>query len=218
MVWCDAECEISAAGQNHPRHSARGAARGGCGSRLLVPPAAGLFDQSATGDCRGGHAAVQLAVVSSVITWAVTTVTGLLTFLVVMFAVAVPMVGRRLTRDRTWWLTAEPIAAGVVPMVTALLLTGLVPSKGVALAAITGAPHRRHTDGDGARRTPRTGRTGAAPGQGRGRNGSGGPGPGRVPHRSGRARPVTTLPPAADRAVLIPSPAAWSLSDEGRFE
>ncbi|MEH0579198.1 MULTISPECIES: ABC transporter permease [Streptomyces] len=86
----------------------------------------------------GLRAAVQLAVVSSVITWAVTTVAGLLAFLVVMFAVAVRTAGRRLTGNRTWWLAAAPIAAGVVPAVAALSLTGLVPLKGIALVPITG--------------------------------------------------------------------------------
>ncbi|MFF1255746.1 MULTISPECIES: ABC transporter permease [unclassified Streptomyces] len=86
----------------------------------------------------GVRAAAQLAAVSVVITWAVTTVAGLVAFLVVMFGVAVRTAGRRLTSNRTWWLTAAPIAAGVVPTVAALLLTGLVPLKGLALVPITG--------------------------------------------------------------------------------
>jgi putative ABC transport system permease protein len=86
----------------------------------------------------GLRAAVQLAVVSVVITWAVKSVPGLLAFLVVMFAVAVRTAGRRITSNHTWWLTAAPIAAGVLPVVAALLLTGLVPPKGIALIPITG--------------------------------------------------------------------------------
>ncbi|MEH0470065.1 ABC transporter permease [Streptomyces sp. B21-097] len=86
----------------------------------------------------GLRAAAQLAVVSVVITWAVKSVPGLLTFLVVMFSVAVRTAGRRITSDHTWWLTAAPIAAGVVPVVAALLLTGLVPLRGIALIPITG--------------------------------------------------------------------------------
>ncbi|MFF4786920.1 ABC transporter permease [Streptomyces griseorubiginosus] len=86
----------------------------------------------------GLRAAAQLAVVSVVITWAVKAVAGLLVFLIVMFSVAVRTAGRRITSDRTWWLTAAPIAAGVVPVVAALLLTGLVPLRGIALIPITG--------------------------------------------------------------------------------
>jgi putative ABC transport system permease protein len=86
----------------------------------------------------GVRAAAQLAAVSVVITWAVTTMAGLVAFLVVMFSVAVRTAGRRLTGNHTWWLTAAPIAAGVVPTVAALLLTGLVPLKGLALVPITG--------------------------------------------------------------------------------
>ncbi|MFF4517687.1 ABC transporter permease [Streptomyces mirabilis] len=86
----------------------------------------------------GVRAAVQLALVSVVITWAVKSVLGLLAFLAVMFAVAVRTAGRRLTDNHTWWLTAAPISAGVIPVVVALLATGLVPLTGVALIPITG--------------------------------------------------------------------------------
>ncbi|GAA1167949.1 ABC transporter permease [Streptomyces rhizosphaericus] len=86
----------------------------------------------------GVRAAAQLAAVSVIITWAVTNVAGLAAFLVVMFGVAVRTAGRRLTSNRTWWLTAAPIAAGVVPTVAALLLTGLVPAKGLVLIPISG--------------------------------------------------------------------------------
>ncbi|RLV72984.1 ABC transporter permease [Streptomyces rapamycinicus NRRL 5491] len=86
----------------------------------------------------GVRAAAQLAAVSLVITWAVTSSAGLAAFLVVMFGVAVRTAGRRLTSNRTWWLTAAPIAAGVVPTVAALLLTGLVPTKGLVLIPISG--------------------------------------------------------------------------------
>jgi hypothetical protein len=40
-----------------------------------------------------------------------------------MFAVAVRTAGRRITGNHTWWLTAAPIAAGVMPVVVALLAT-----------------------------------------------------------------------------------------------
>lgn len=81
----------------------------------------------------GLRAAVQLAVVASLIGWVVRAVPLLAGFLLLMFAVAVRTAGRRITDDRTWWWAAVPIAAGVLPVVLALLLTGLVPAKGVAL-------------------------------------------------------------------------------------
>ncbi|WP_446039797.1 ABC transporter permease [Streptomyces sp. SID1121] len=86
----------------------------------------------------GVRAAVQLAAVSFVIVWVVKSLPALLAFLAVMFAVAVRTAGRRLTTNHTWWLTAVPLAVGVVPVVAALLLTGLVPLKGIALIPITG--------------------------------------------------------------------------------
>ncbi|AWI28339.1 ABC transporter permease [Streptomyces tirandamycinicus] len=86
----------------------------------------------------GLRAAVQLGAVSLVIGWAVRSVPLLFAFLLVMYAVAVRTAGRRVTPNGTWWLTALPIGAGVVPVVAALLLTGLVPVKGIALIPVTG--------------------------------------------------------------------------------
>ncbi|MET9912856.1 ABC transporter permease [Streptomyces sp. NPDC006476] len=60
----------------------------------------------------GLRAAVQLAVVSVVIAWAVKSVLGLVAFLFVMSAVAVRTAGRRITGNNTWWLTVAPIGAG----------------------------------------------------------------------------------------------------------
>jgi putative ABC transport system permease protein len=86
----------------------------------------------------GVRATVQLAAVSFVIVWVVKSLPALLAFLAVMFAVAVRTAGRRITSNDTWWLTAAPIGAGVVPVVAVLLLTGLVPLQGIALIPITG--------------------------------------------------------------------------------
>ncbi|MEU7277455.1 ABC transporter permease [Streptomyces sp. NPDC045431] len=86
----------------------------------------------------GVRAAVQLAAVSFVIGWVVRAVPLLLAFLLLMYAVAVRTAGRRVTPNGTWWWAAVPIAAGVVPVVAALLLTGLVPVKGIALIPVTG--------------------------------------------------------------------------------
>lgn len=86
----------------------------------------------------GLRAAVQLAAVSALIGWVVGSVPALLGFLLLMYAVAVRTAGRRVTPNRTWWWAAAPIAAGVLPTVLALLLTGLVPLRGVALIPVTG--------------------------------------------------------------------------------
>jgi putative ABC transport system permease protein len=86
----------------------------------------------------GVRAAVQLAAVSLAIGWVVRSVPPLLGFLLLMYAVAVRTAGRRITGNATWWWAGLPIAAGVVPVVAALLLTGLVPLKGIALVPVTG--------------------------------------------------------------------------------
>ncbi|MGW1076705.1 ABC transporter permease [Streptomyces sp. NPDC002537] len=86
----------------------------------------------------GLRAAVQLAVVSTLIGWVVHAVPLLLCFLLLMYVVAVWTAGHRVTDNGTRWWTAVPIAAGVLPVVVVLLLTGLVPLKGVALIPVTG--------------------------------------------------------------------------------
>lgn len=86
----------------------------------------------------GLRAVVQLAAVSLLIGWVVRAVPLLLTFIAVMFAVAVRTAGRRITPNRSWWWAAAPIVAGVLPVVAALLLTGLVPVRGITLIPVTG--------------------------------------------------------------------------------
>ncbi|MFE7075056.1 ABC transporter permease [Streptomyces sp. NPDC057620] len=86
----------------------------------------------------GLRAAVQLAVVSVAIGWVAHSPTGLPAFLLLMYAVAVRTAGRRVTSDGTWWWTAVPIAAGVVPAVVLLLSTGLVEVTGIAMIPVTG--------------------------------------------------------------------------------
>lgn len=86
----------------------------------------------------GLRAAVQLTVVSLLIGWVVRSAGPLLGFLALMFSVAVWTAGRRITTNRTWWWAALPIGAGVVPVVGALLLTGIVPVRGIALIPVTG--------------------------------------------------------------------------------
>ncbi|MFB7913200.1 ABC transporter permease [Streptomyces sp. NPDC056061] len=86
----------------------------------------------------GLRAAVQLAAVSLLIGWVVRSLPPLLVFVAVMYAVAVRTAGRRITRNRTWWWAALPIGVGVAPVVALLLLTGLVPVRGIALIPVTG--------------------------------------------------------------------------------
>ncbi|OEJ58814.1 ABC transporter permease [Streptomyces agglomeratus] len=86
----------------------------------------------------GLRAAVQLAAVSLLIGWVVRSGWLLLAFLALMYAVAVRTAGRRVTPNATWWWAALPIAAGVFPVVAALVLTGLVPPDGIALVPVTG--------------------------------------------------------------------------------
>ncbi|MFF2328948.1 MULTISPECIES: ABC transporter permease [unclassified Streptomyces] len=86
----------------------------------------------------GLRAAVQLAAVSLLIGWVVRSLPPLLAFVALMYAVAVRTAGRRITPNRTWWWVALPIGAGVAPVVAVLLLTGLVPVRGIALIPVTG--------------------------------------------------------------------------------
>nr|WTB30826.1 ABC transporter permease [Streptomyces sp. NBC_00830] len=86
----------------------------------------------------GLRAAVQLAAVSVLIGWVVRSLPALLGFVALMYAVAVRTAGRRITRNRTWWWAALPIAAGVAPVIAVLLLTGLLPVRGIALIPVTG--------------------------------------------------------------------------------
>ncbi|GHC57662.1 ABC transporter permease [Streptomyces cinnamoneus] len=86
----------------------------------------------------GVRAAIQLAVVSAAIGWVAHSPAGLPAFLLLMYAVAVRTAGRRVTTDATWWWTAVPIAAGVVPAIGLLLATGLVPVRGITLIPVTG--------------------------------------------------------------------------------
>ncbi|MET7787892.1 ABC transporter permease [Streptomyces sp900116325] len=86
----------------------------------------------------GLRAAVQLVAVSLLIGWVVRSLPALLGFLVLMYAVAVRTAGRRITANRTWWWAALPIAAGVAPVIGVLLLTGLLPVRGLALIPVAG--------------------------------------------------------------------------------
>jgi putative ABC transport system permease protein len=85
----------------------------------------------------GVRASVQLAVVALLIGWVVRSGLGF-GFVAMMFSVAVRTAGRRITKNGTWWWAAAPIAAGVLPVVLILLLTGLVPVGGIAVIPVAG--------------------------------------------------------------------------------
>ncbi|MFD9035085.1 ABC transporter permease [Streptomyces sp. NPDC059567] len=112
---------------------------------VLLAVAAGVVALARLGRARdtliaGGRAAVQLIAVSLVIGWVMRYLPLLLGFLLLMYGVAVWTAGRRVVPSpgRGWWWAGVPIAAGVVPVVGALVLTGLVPVRGVALIPVTG--------------------------------------------------------------------------------
>ncbi|WP_433469901.1 ABC transporter permease [Spirillospora sp. CA-128828] len=86
----------------------------------------------------GLRAAVQLTAVSLAIGVVVRFVSLLSLFVVMMYVVAVRTSGRRLTSGSTWWWTALPIGAGVGPVVTLLLATGLLPPKGISVIPVAG--------------------------------------------------------------------------------
>ncbi|WP_419994589.1 ABC transporter permease [Streptomyces boninensis] len=86
----------------------------------------------------GLRAAVQLGAVSLVIGWVVHALGLLLAFVGLMFAVAAWTAGHRITQNGSWRWAAAPIAAGVLPVLVVLLLTGLLPLRGIALIPVAG--------------------------------------------------------------------------------
>ncbi|MFB7032011.1 MULTISPECIES: ABC transporter permease [unclassified Streptomyces] len=88
----------------------------------------------------GARAAAQLVAVSLVIGLVVRSPPLLLCFLLLMYAVAVRTAGRRVVPapGRAWRWASVPIAASVLPVVTALSGTRLVPLRGIALIPVTG--------------------------------------------------------------------------------
>ncbi|MFE9040519.1 ABC transporter permease [Streptomyces sp. NPDC007818] len=112
---------------------------------VLLALAAGVVAVARLGRPRdtlvaGARAAAQLVAVSFVIGWVVRALPLLLCFLLLMYAVAVRTAGRRVVPapGRSWPWTAVPIGAGVAPVVLALLVTGVVPARGIALVPVTG--------------------------------------------------------------------------------
>ncbi|WP_418955480.1 ABC transporter permease [Streptomyces tritici] len=86
----------------------------------------------------GLRATVQLAAVSVVIGWAVHHTAALVGFLLLMLAVAARTAGRRITKNRTWWWAALPLAVPVVPTVAGLVGAGLLAVPGIAIVPVSG--------------------------------------------------------------------------------
>jgi len=61
-----------------------------------------------------------------------------LVFVILMLSVASLTAGRRLARHGAWWLAAVPVVAGAVPVAGALMLSGLIPYKPIAVVPIVG--------------------------------------------------------------------------------
>lgn len=84
------------------------------------------------------RAVLQLAAVSLIITVALQNLLLAAGFGLVMFAVAVfTSAGRCGVRDRWWWV-ATAMAAGVIPVLVIVFLSGTVPLSGAALIPIAG--------------------------------------------------------------------------------
>ncbi|MFJ8441955.1 ABC transporter permease [Kitasatospora griseola] len=93
----------------------------------------------------GVRAAVQLAAVALVIAWVVRSLWASALFVVLMFVVAVRTAGRRMGEGRAgpggrweWAWAAVPIAAGVLPVLLLLAVTGLLPPKGLSVIPVAG--------------------------------------------------------------------------------
>ncbi|HZZ46358.1 MAG TPA: ABC transporter permease [Pseudonocardia sp.] len=86
----------------------------------------------------GVRAAVQLLAVSLVISQIVRFPALVAAFVTVMFAVAARTAGRRITANRTWWMAALPIAAGVAPVAVLVLVSGAVPATALVTIPLVG--------------------------------------------------------------------------------
>ena len=84
------------------------------------------------------RAVVQLAVVSLALAAIVRVQSLTVAFLAVMYATAALTAGRRMTRERTAAWAAVPIVASTLPVVVALLLTGVLPTEPLAVIPVTG--------------------------------------------------------------------------------
>jgi putative ABC transport system permease protein len=102
---------------------ANGAARLGLGRQSVVA---------------GVRAAAQLTIAAAIITGVIGSIWLSVLALLGMFAMAVLTTCRRIGSPRAWpWATAA-MAAGVLPVLAILLLSGTIPFKGIALIPVVG--------------------------------------------------------------------------------
>ncbi|MQA81126.1 MAG: ABC transporter permease [Streptosporangiales bacterium] len=84
------------------------------------------------------RAVVQLGLVSLVITAILGSLPLTAVFVLAMYTIATWTAGRRATRHRSGWWAALPIVAGTAPVIVALLATGLLPPKAIAVIPVSG--------------------------------------------------------------------------------
>lgn len=84
------------------------------------------------------RAAAQLGAVSALITWVVAYFTAAAGFILLMYGVAAFTAGRRITRGRAVWWAAVPIAAGVVPVLSLLAVSGVISMRAIVVIPIAG--------------------------------------------------------------------------------
>ena len=85
-----------------------------------------------------GRAAVQLAAVSLLVAAILHSLPLTALFIATMYVVAARTAGRRMTRRRSGWWAAVPIAVGTLPVVGGLLAAGVLPLEALALIPVTG--------------------------------------------------------------------------------
>ncbi|WP_308167728.1 ABC transporter permease [Catellatospora tritici] len=86
----------------------------------------------------GVRAAVQLAVVSLLITWVLRTWGATAAFVLLMIIVASVTSARRISRDRSAWWAAAAIMAGLAPVLALIVAAGTVPWQTVAVVPVAG--------------------------------------------------------------------------------
>ncbi|KQV05797.1 MULTISPECIES: ABC transporter permease [unclassified Kitasatospora] len=86
----------------------------------------------------GARAGVQLAAVALVIAWVAGSMWTSAPFVLVMFTVAVRTAGRRMTAGPGWWWAAVPIGVGVLPVLTLLVGSRLLPWQGLSVIPVAG--------------------------------------------------------------------------------
>ena len=84
------------------------------------------------------RAVLQLAAVSVVIVAVVRSPPLTAAFVALMFVVATATAARRMTDDRGGLLAGLSIAAGALPVLAIVLVSGAVPARGIAIVPVTG--------------------------------------------------------------------------------